>query len=274
MPPLSALSTNTPLGSSKASFRTHLNYIKCMGKLISNSSLSASLVGTPARRNVDINRFRKLDKVTRQSIKKDIELARQDSAFAVIAAPWFPVKCYYSLYYLESILVHLIDGTVSGFGKGGHAGVRKRIYSLIDAGKLSLGTTELNHVYGLTEIQAFPAISPGLNARYDYWRKTECPNSVAKKIMDYKLHDAKLGRKWNLHTNRGRTEQRQFIANERLMLLDFFYWYRIKANYRDLDYIDFENGITELEVLEYIEAYYAAYRQYRSQLLRGINILI
>jgi hypothetical protein len=244
-----------------------------MGRLIASSSLSASIVGRPIRRNTDITRVKKLDTVTRKSIRKDIELAREDPAFAVIAAPWFPVKCYYSLYYLESILVHLIDGNVSGFGKGGHGGVRKRIYNLVSTGAMSLGVLELDRVYTLTEIKAFPPISSGQNARHDYWTKSQCPNSVAKKLLDYKLHDAKLGNKWNLRTRRDREEQKQFILNGKLMLLDFFYWYRIKANYRDLDYIDFENGITEAEVLEYIEAYYYAYTHYRAQLLKRINIL-
>jgi len=259
--------------NSKASFLTHLNYIKCLEKLLSNATFFASRVGTSPRHAADIARFKKLEVVTRKSIRKDIELSREDSAFAVIAAPWFPVKCYYSLYYLESILVHLIDGTTSGFGKGGHTSVRKKIYNLVDSGVISLGTSELNRIYKLTDIQVFPAINPGQNARYDYWRKTECTNSVAKKLMDYKLHDAKLGKKWNLHTKKHREEQKQFIFNEKLMLLDFFYWYRIKANYRDLDYIDFENGITETEVLGYIEDYYNAYIYYRSQLLRRINVL-
>jgi hypothetical protein len=262
-----------PLDSSKASFRTHLNYIKCLEKLLFSSTLSVSRIGTITKRNVEITRFQKLYKVTLKSIRKDIELAREDSAFAVIAAPWFPVKCYYALYYLESVLTHLLDGSTQGFGKGGHAGIRKKIYSLVDTGALVFSTTDLNRVYGLTQIQTLPAINAGQNARSDYWQKTDCINSIVKKLMDYKLHDAKLGRKWNLHTKKHRDEQKLFIGTERLMVTDFFFWYRIKANYRDLDYIDFENGITESEVLEYIETYNKAFDSYRVQLIKQINLL-
>ena len=123
--------STSPLDSTKASFRTHLNYIKCSEKLFASSTLSVSRNGTFTKRTVEITRFQKLYKVTLKSIKKDIELAREDSAFAVIAAPWFPVKCYYVLYYLESILTHLLDGSTQGFGKGGHAGIRKKIYSIM-----------------------------------------------------------------------------------------------------------------------------------------------
>ncbi len=262
------------LDFAKASFRTHLNYIKCLEKLFASSTLSASRTGTFTKRNTEITKFQKLYKVTLKSIKKDIELAREDSAFAVIAAPWFPVKCYYALYYLESVLTHLLDGSVQGFGKGGHAGIRKRIYSLIDTGALVFSVAELNRVYGLIEIQALSVINVGQNARSDYWQKTDCINSVAKKLMDYKLHDAKLGRKWNLHTKKHQDDQKLFIGTERLMIADFFFWYRIKANYRDLDYIDFENGITEAEVLEYLETYNKVFEHYRIQLIKQINPLL
>ncbi|MFA5249480.1 MAG: hypothetical protein WC397_02995 [Candidatus Paceibacterota bacterium] len=268
------LAGSTPLASQRASFMTHLNYIKCMERFVASSSISGSIVGTPTLRIADIKRFRKLDIVTRKSIRKDIALAREDAAFAVIAAPWFPVKCYYSLYYLESILIHLIDGTISGFGKGGHSAVRKKIYSLVATGKLSFGVPELSCVHVLANIQNFPSIAPGQNATNDFWCKAECLNSVAKKLMEYKLHDVRMGKRWNLHTKKHRIEQSAFISAEKLMLIDFFYWYRIKANYRDLDYIDFENGITEIEVRTYIEAYYNTYTMYRSQLLRKIGMLM
>ena len=91
--------------------------------------------------------------------------------------------------------------------------------------------------------------------------------------MDYKLHDAKIGRKWNLHTKKHQDEQKLFVGAERLMIADFFFWYRIKANYRDLDYIDFENGITETEVLEYLETYNKVFEYYRIQLIRQITKL-
>jgi len=265
---------STSLDSAKASFRTHLNYIKCLDKLLDNNTLSVSRTGTFPKRSIEIKRFQKLYKVTLKSIRKDVELAREDSAFAVIAAPWFPVKCYYTLYYLESVLTHLLDGSVQGFGKGGHAGIRKKMYSLVDTGAILFSVTELNRVYDLTQIHALPAINSGQNARSDYWQKTDCVNSVVKKLMDYKLHDAKIGRKWNLHTKKHREDQKLFVGAERLMITDFFFWYRIKANYRDLDYIDFENGITESEVLEYVEIYNRAFEHYRMQLIKQINPLL
>lgn len=264
----------TPFEHTKASFKTHLNYIKCLEKMFSACDISTTKTGTFTKNNTEISRFKKLYDVTLKSIRKDIELAREDPDFAVIIAPWFPVKCYYALYYLESILIHLVDGSMHGFGKGGHTGVRKKIYSLVSSNKIIFNQVELNTVYPLTQINSMPAINSGQNTRSDYWDKPECIQSVVKKLLDYKIHDAHIGRKWNLHTKKDKGEKKQFIISEKLMISDFFYWYRIKANYRDLDYIDFENGIDSTEVLEYIEIYNKAFESYRSCLSKNLNILI
>ena len=264
--------STSPLDFAKASFRTHLNYIRCIEKLLSASSFSASKIGTPFKENAEITRFQKLYKVTVKSIKKDIELAKEDSEFAVIVAPWFPVKCYYALYYLESIFVHLMDGTTHGFFKGGHAAIRKRMYSLRDTNAITFSSHELDKVYLLAEIETLPPITPGRNTRSDFWQHEQCPGSLMKKLMDYKLITD--NKKWDLRKPIDRKEKIEYCGKNRLWLLDFFYWYRIKANYRDLDYIDFENGIAFSEILEYLEIYYKAFNIYRVGLVKQINTLL
>lgn len=224
-------------------------------------------------RTADVTRFLNLYKVTLESIRKDVELARKDPPFATIAAPWFPVKCYYALYYLESVLAHLLDGSVRGFEKGGHLGIRRKIYSLVDAKTLVFSVAELNRTYHLSEIQVLPAIKIGLNARSDFWVRSDCIYSVVKKLMEYKLHDKKISEGWDLRKKKDLSKKNDFIKTRRLMIPDFFYWYRIKANYRDLDYMDLECGITERDVLEYLETYNKAFEHYRTQLVKQIGAL-
>ncbi|MFA5936129.1 MAG: hypothetical protein WC787_04750 [Patescibacteria group bacterium] len=245
-----------------------MNYIKRMKSLFIGCTLTVCF-GGGTRPKTEMKRFWKLYELTLKSIEKDIELAQEDSAFAVIAAPWFPVKCYYALYYLESILMYLIDGDPMGFRNGGHTGIRRKFCTLVNTGAITFSDTGLNHIYSLTQIRGLPAIASGQNTTRNYWQKAECTDSIAKKLMEYKLHDA--GKKWNLHTKKGQEEKKQFIAAGSLMLTDLFYWYRIKANYRDLDYIDFENGISENEVLAYITIYRDAFECYRLLLVGEIG---
>ncbi len=266
------MSASSP-DSVKASFRTHLNYIKCIEKLLLTSNFFAKKIGSPVKNKSGIKRFRKLNQITVRSIERDIELTREDSEFGMIIAPWFPVKCYYALYYLESILINLIDGDMAGFGHGGHGAVRKKIYDLVGVKKISFGEAMLDTVYGLSQILSMPAINPGQNTKSNYWSEDRCAESVMGKLFDYKLHDRKIGRKWYLRLVKDRLERASFIKNGQLMLIDFFYWYRIKANYRDFDYIDFENGITPAETLQYLESYFNAFKLYSAGLMRQIERL-
>lgn len=261
----------TPLDSPSASFRTHLNYVKCLEHLLSDSTLTSRPLGKSKIDHGKYNQFRKLYKITLKSIEKDIELAKEDISFAIIAAPWFPVKCYYALYYLESILIHLVNGNTTGFTKGGHKGVRKAIGILLENKTIAFTQKDLSAVYALKQVGMFPPILPGRNARSTYWAEAVCINSVLKKMMEYKLHDAPI--KWNLRTKKGKDEKELFLTREKLTIVDFFYWYRIKANYRDLDYIDFESGVSEEQVFEYIMCYYNAFDKYRNQLVENINSL-
>ena len=222
----------------------------------------------------EVKRFIRLYKLTVKSIEKDYELAQADPAVAVILAPWFPVKCYYALYYLESILLHLTDGGMHGYGKGGHSQVRKMLKNHVRSGAIVFSSVEINNVYVLQQIQSLPTVVSGGTTTLSYWTSGQCVYSIAKKLFEYKLHNAKSTNGWNLRTSIDRTRRDQYLRRECLMLLDFFYWYRIKANYRDLDYIDFENGISDEEIFEYLESYFEAFKAYSNLLGAEVNRLL
>ena len=263
-----------PLTSSTASFRTHLNYIKCLERLLSSCALTVSPRGTFTRQDSEVRRFVRLYKLTVRSIEKDYELAREDPAIAVILAPWFPVKCYYALYYLESILLHLTDGGMHGYGKGGHSDVRKMMGNHVTCGAVTFSSSEINTVYVLEQIGSLPTTVSGGTTTLSYWASEQCVHSIAKKLLEYKLHNAKTTSGWDFRTNVGRNARDQYLRTKKLMLLDFFYWYRIKANYRDLDYIDFENGISDQEIFEYLESYFEAFKAYSNLLGSEVNRLL
>lgn len=265
------LLVSPPLDPALASFRTHLNYAKRMSHLLRGTEITVNPSGSPRLYEAGVARFQRLHNVTNRSIEMDIALARENHAFAVVAAPWFSVKCYYALYYLETILVHRLDGTLVGFVKRGHGGVRRKMSDHLEQGTAIFSVPELTRVRSLPDVNAVPPIDPGRNARADFWEKDVCTDSLLKKLAEYKMHDAKIGNGWNYHRPTHRDERDSFIARERITPIDFFYWYRIKANYRDLDYIDFENGIVAEDIIAYMEAYNAAYERYATLLLSSIH---
>lgn len=252
----------------QVAYKTHLNYIKRLAFHLSTSNL---LVTAKQERFPEIQKsshFKKLYKLTTKSLAKDIELAREDAGFAAIMAPWFPVKCYYALYYLESLLFYFCDGSQTGFEKQGHKGIRNKVTESINNETFRFTEASLNAVHGLSEIEKFPAIKQGQNGTDTFWTRDECTNSVLKKLTEYKLLDGRPGKRWTP------SKRLSFINGKTITLIDFFYWYRIKANYRDVDFIDFENGVTEAQSLEYVETYYQAYSLYRNLLLQCLRVLI
>ena len=90
------------------------------------------------------------------------------------------------------------------------------MYELVSSCCISFNQNDLNIVHNLTQVQNMPAINPGQNTKNDYWQKNECAQSVAKKLMEYKLHDAKIGRKWNLHTKRSSKAKAVYCKKEQI----------------------------------------------------------
>jgi len=256
------------------SFSTHLNYIRCIRLLFSNAELVFIKGSNVQKSNGNVKRFQQLAQITHRSIDFDWQLAQSNYAFAQITAPWFAVKCYYSLYYRESILAYLFDGTSTGFTKGGHAKIRSKFRNLVKLGQITISNQELNSVHQLSTIRTFPLIASGSNTRSNFWMNPECSKSLAKKLMDYALHDQKMVHNWNLRTKKDRASKEEYIQKSELSLLDFFFWYRIKANYRDLDYIDFEKGVSEFEVFQYMRAYCSAYWHYCRLLDKAIQKIL
>lgn len=269
---MAIIAADNPLNTIKASFRTHLNYLKCVQKLLSDANFVVQKSGNPALNKKELNKFKKLFDVTAKSIAKDMEFAREDPNFAIIIAPWFPVKCYYALYYLESMLLHRIDGTTIGFSKGGHKGVRKKVHSCINS-NIHFNQPNLDLVHGLGIIHNMPAIAPGSNATHNFWQSSNCVNALFKILLKYDLLDAQNGKKWDLRKPCDKKKRSDFFSKNKIALIDFFYWYRIKANYRDVDFIDFENGVSIQEVTEYLNTYNEVYESYSTMLKSQITAI-
>lgn len=252
----------------EASFRTHLNYAKYLEQQLAGNKISISV--QKGERNVqEVERYMRLHEPTHRSIFHDHGYTMENAAYGEVIAPWLPVKCHYSLYYLESILCHLLDGSVVGFRQGGHGNIRRHLSRAVQSGIIQFSNQTLNEVRSLKDVRQYPSIKPGENARSEFWRDPKCTEALARKIVDYKLADAQGSARWNLLKPSHRKDREEYIDREKIMLLDFFYWYRLRANYRDLDYINFD-GISPNEIQEYVHTYFMSYAFYKIQLRLAI----
>ncbi|MDZ7744606.1 MAG: hypothetical protein U5K77_02485 [Candidatus Saccharibacteria bacterium] len=252
--------------SSESIFKTHLNYVRCIAGQYAGLSLTTPLTPTSALSTTNINRFKKLADLTSKSIEIELKAGSIDHEYAQIIVGWIPVKCYYRIYYLESIMVYLLNGNSIGFGRGGHKGVRRALSILINNNQLAFSNVNISTQSTIAMIRTHK-IASGANLSPTYYLTDDCVHSVRKKISEYQEQDWKAGRKIKTYsTAASRSSRDNYYATSTLNLTDFFYWMRIKVNYKDLDFLDFPSAGSPDDAYEYVKNYIDGHQAYSSAL--------
>lgn len=259
--------------SAPVMLKTHYNYIKCIGMQISGISIAISSTPTVKLDPAKILLFENLAKLTRQSIRDEIEMCSRQQEYSQVAAPWIPVKCYYRIYYLESVFIYLLTGSQVGFSHGGHAGIRKAMRNEINTGNITFSNPEYGKNVLLKDARLH-SLTSGANLSDLFYSTPDCLKSVRKKLSEYmELHFKEQNRISNYRTSVNRALRDTFFDRTQVNLTDFFYWMRIKANYKDVDYLDFDNDISPNDAFVYIREYAAAQDIYAFALEKAITHL-
>lgn len=267
---------NPGADSASVTFKTHLNYIKCMNMLTNSLAIN---INVQASSSLDANvfsKFERLNNITKTSILGEKTACDNERAYAQVAAPWIPVKCYYRLYYLESVFMYLLNGSRAGFSQGGHTKVRSAIRTALENGDITLSgsnATELAIIQDWSTANSFRTVS-GSTIRANYHATTDCAGSLRKKLAEYIEIDWKLKNKiTNYRTVVARTKKNNDLLPKKFGLLDYFFWMRIKANYRDVDFLDFDKFVNEADAYEYLSHYIKSADQYANALSTSIVAL-
>jgi len=223
-----------------------------------------------------LSKFDTLAHITSNSIQGEKDACDREKSYSQVASPWIPVKCYYRLYYLESTLLYLLDGSLVGFSHGGHSRVKQAIVRHLQSGTLVLSgkhAAELSRIVDWQTAKDYRTTS-GANITEGYHCTSDCIESLRKKISEYIEIDWKQSEKIvNYRTMAARTKKVTLLYPKEFSLLDYFYWMRIKANYRDVDFLDFDNNVNEEDAYEYLTYYVRATNNYATTLSNTILTL-
>jgi len=252
-------------------FRTHLNYVKFLREKSSNITLTCKRKALKnfAKKPVELEKNIRSVKVTKESIDKEYEMIKMHSNYARYCVSWIAVKSYYLLYYLELILIYLIDGDKNHFEMG-HSAILKIFKNKIAEGILFFNKQIFNEVKPCYDANKFRAPS-GSNLR------SNCPegirtNQILRKLAEYKGDEFKRDKKIRDYRKESKRKKRDdFLKKEKVTLFDFFYLYRIKSNYRDLKFID--QPIPQESFQDYYEEYYNLTMNFYSAFEEAINNL-
>lgn len=259
--------------SVQSMFATHNNYVRCLAKHVKGLTISTPLNPSRTLPASKLEQFAKLSEMTHTSIRDEVAACFDVMEYTQVVAPWVPVKCYYRLYYLEAMMLYLLNGSEVGFSHGGHAGVRRNIKALVDNGQLTFSNTDFSQQETIGSALTHTIIS-GSNLSSTFFQTDECTRSLRKKLAQYAEHDFKEKegiKDYRLRINRNK--RNDFYANKYINLTDFFYWMRIKANYKDIDYLDFANDISPSNAYMYVMRYASAQESYAYAIKNFMNTL-
>lgn len=215
-------------------FTTHSNYINCLKILSDKLAVTINLSQlTSIKKSPIIRKKVKLIKLTEENVREEYQKICQFKDYSQICVSWIPVKSYYLFFNLLLLLIYLTEGREKWLGAS-HGDLHDKLKDLIKQQKLVFNERKFNKIYSPREILSWDIPTGGniriTNRDYDLLRK-----QTAKILLRYKKEEFKRIR--NIKSLREPKKSR-FLNTTTINLCEFFYWYRIKANYRDMEFID------------------------------------
>lgn len=235
-------------------FITHLNYVSFLNTLSENLELSyIPNVKNHIRKPVVLDKKINLIKLTLEGLEIENKMILDNSEYAIVCVSWVSVKAYYLLYNMCLILKYLITGNELAFNST-HYGILKDFKGYISRGELIFNQEKFNKLYSCGEALKWKSRS-GANIKIIAVDDEERFLQVIKKLALYSTQEFKRSQKLlSVRSKKNKDIYKNFLAKTQISICEFFYWYRIKANYRDLEYLN--KDISEDKFLNFYCNYY------------------
>lgn len=231
-------------------FMTHSNYLSCMKELSDGIKISTSLntegqLGEPRA----VRKKVKLIELTLKNLEEEKNTIDQLHDYSMICVSWIPVKSYYLIFNLLLLLEYLLLDDENWLAAQ-HKEIRNKFRSQLLAGQLSFSDPSMNQCFPANDILCWQ-IPKSENLRRSSVNKEIRIKQIVKKIYEYNKEDFKRIRKIKRLSG---SKLANFNNSCSICLFDFFYWYRIKANYRDMEFVD--SGVPLEEFYRFYSDYY------------------
>lgn len=241
--------------STPPDFRTHSNYVSFMKELSEELkiTLNFSIDSRATFKKILLNKKLGLIKIIKENLDDEHKKSLQDRDFGKICSIWIPVKSYYLVFNLLLVLCSLINDDYRNLNYS-HKDSIVNSRKLIKDGKISFNKHGFNRVFTCLEAESFKA-KMGDNLRYGVEEESRI-REIIKKICRYKFESYCRDEKVEeFRTKKNRIKRDEFFRKNEISLFEFFYWYRIKTNYRDLSFLD--QDILSSEIVDFYENYYS-----------------
>jgi hypothetical protein len=235
-------------------FITHWNYLRCLNHYAATLAIGCNLqITQPITKDAAVDKKVRLIHLTVESLHGEKAVIDTNVDFAELCVPWISVKSYYILFNQLLILEYLITAN-SGALSASHKQVLQNFKRHLRTGDLAFNVPEFNVLHACNTIAKLKLPS-GANVRIRSADFKELHDFLLKKLVAYKLDNYKRDNKIkNFRTKGARRQKTDFLNANDVTLSEFFYWYRIKANYRDMEFVD--TAIEDDQFADYYKDYY------------------
>ncbi len=255
-----------------ANFSTHVHYVQFLNQISKDLKLEINREFKSKIPNFEetlVSRKILLIKFTLRSIEEEVRIISKSADFSVICCSWIPIKAYYVIFNSLLLLNYLTTCNKESLSAGHHKTLNI-FKSYIKEKALLFNKDYFNSVYTNEEIQNildWRSVS-GENVKKIFFDRETRFKHILKKIINYKKREFKRNKK--ITSLRGKRKE-EFLSNTKINLCDFFYSYRIKANYEGLDFLN--QNISDYKFKDFYMNYYEFLINYYNCLRDVINKL-
>ena len=229
------------------SFQTHFNYVKCMSEITNGLEICCNKnikVKNPCL-SQDVNFIKKINliKPLKKTIDLEYDVVNDLKELALPGGFWIPTKAYYLLFHMSCIISVLRNGDINCLNPE-HIKVHNNLKTELINNKLKFNYDKFNKVYSYQEILDLERES-GYNLKNNFDNE-KMINFILNKIINYKKEFIKRTKNVkDFRSKKGKEEIRK-IKNMKFTLIEFIYFYRIKTNYSDIDFLDNDIELEDL----------------------------
>lgn len=246
-------------------FKTHSNYVRYLSGATENIEFFfTNTLNKTFTEDKELTKKVKLTDITLDNLYEEMNTINKLHEYAIVCSSWVSVKSYYVIFNLLIILNYLVCCDRKALMRPTHLSVNQKFKTNLTDGVYTFSNPIFNSIYCTKEVHRF-RFQSGINLKNeDKSRHLQ----IVKKLYEYTKDDYK--RQLNLMSLRG-GKKATFEKNTKICLFEFFYWYRIKANYRDLEYLEADVKVEDF--YNYYSNYYKLIVNVSTALKNEINRL-
>lgn len=232
-------------------FKTHLIYTERLLRLSNGVSIKCQIKPLLNKSNLDdIKNKLHLVELTKKSLEDEHRIVDIDMDYSLASVLWLPMKVYYLLYHLLSVIDYILTGEKDSLNIS-HEGCSAIFSRRLKNGDIEFSETKFNDVFAKDILKFRSKSGEHLKRSAD---DDVIYKLIMKKIGSYKIENYKLKSGLNAQTKKGRGKMNNYLTSKfSVSIFDFFCLMRIKSSYRDFNFID---DMPAIDTRKYFQEYY------------------